>query len=72
MMYEVFYGINTKNVQPGFISSCENLIGINQIKQQEFTQSKTIEIFILYIGRIRFVINRPRKGKRIIKRKEIN
>ena len=34
--------------------------------------AKTIGIFILYIGRIHFVINRPRKGRRIIKRKEIN
>lgn len=34
--------------------------------------AKAIGIFILYIGRIRFVINRPGKGKRIAERKEIN
>ena len=35
-------GINTKNAQTDFIPSCENLIGINQIEQQEFTQSTSI------------------------------
>lgn len=34
--------------------------------------AKAIGILILYIGRIRFVINRPGKGKRIAERKEIN
>lgn len=34
--------------------------------------AKAIRIFILYIGRTRFVINRPGKGKRIAERKEIN
>ena len=34
--------------------------------------AKAIGIFILYIGRIRFVINRPGKGTRITERKEIN
>ena len=37
-----FDGINTNNAQLGFISSCENLIEINQIEQQEFTQSTNI------------------------------
>ena len=31
--------------------------------------AKAIGIFILYIGRISFVINRPVKGKRITERK---
>ena len=47
MMYEVFYGINTKNVQLGFIPSCDNLIGINQIEQQEFTQSTSVRTPII-------------------------
>lgn len=34
--------------------------------------AKAIGILILYIGRIRFVINRPGKGTRITERKEIN
>lgn len=34
--------------------------------------AKAIGIFILYIGRIRFVINRLGKGKEITERKEIN
>jgi hypothetical protein len=34
--------------------------------------AKAIGIFILYIGRIRFVINRSVKGKRITERKKIN
>ena len=34
--------------------------------------SKAIGIVILYIGKIRFVITRPGKGKRITERKEIN
>jgi len=34
--------------------------------------AKAVGIFILYIGKIRFVINRLEKGKRITKRKEIN
>ena len=34
--------------------------------------AKAVGIFILYIGRIRFVINRPEKGKRMTERKEIN
>lgn len=34
--------------------------------------AKAIGIFILYIGRIRFVINKLGKGKRITERKEIN
>lgn len=29
-------------------------------------------ILILYIGRIRFVINKPGEGKRMTERKEIN
>ena len=40
-------GINTKNAQPGFIPSYENLIGINQIEQQEFTQSTSIWTLII-------------------------
>ena len=35
-------GINTNNTQPGFIPSYENLIGINPIEKQEFTQSTSI------------------------------
>ena len=34
--------------------------------------AKAIGIFILYIGRIRFVINRLGKGGEITERKEIN
>ena len=34
--------------------------------------AKAIGIFILYIGRIRFVINRLGHGKGITERKEIN
>ena len=34
--------------------------------------AKAIGIFILYIGRIRFVINRLGHGKRITERKEID
>lgn len=34
--------------------------------------AKAIGIFILYIGRIRFVINRLGRGKEITERKEIN
>ena len=34
--------------------------------------AKAIGIFILEIGRIRFVINRLGRGKRITERKEIN
>lgn len=35
----------------------------------EVRVAKAIGIFILYIGGIRFVINRPVKGKRITERK---
>ena len=34
--------------------------------------ANAIGILILYIGKIRFVINRLRRGKRITKRKEIH
>ena len=34
--------------------------------------AKAIGIIILYIGKIRFVINRLGKGKRITEREEIN
>jgi hypothetical protein len=34
--------------------------------------AKAIGIFILYIGKIRFVINKLVKGKRITEREEIN
>ena len=34
--------------------------------------AKAIGIFILYIGRIRFLINRLEKGRTITERKEIN
>jgi hypothetical protein len=34
--------------------------------------AKAIGVFILYIGRIRFVINKLVKGKGITERKEIN
>lgn len=34
--------------------------------------AKALGILILYIGKIRFVINRLGKGKRITERKEIN
>lgn len=34
--------------------------------------AKAVGICILYIGRIRFVINKPGKGKRMTERKEIN
>ena len=34
--------------------------------------AKAIGIFILYIGRISFVINRPEEEKRMTERKEIN
>lgn len=34
--------------------------------------AKAIGIYILYIGKIRLVINRPGRRKRITERKEIN
>jgi hypothetical protein len=34
--------------------------------------AKAIGIFILYIGRVRFVINKLKKRKRITERTEIN
>lgn len=38
----------------------------------EVIVAKAIGILILYIGKIRFVINRLGKGKRITERTEIN
>jgi hypothetical protein len=44
----------------------------DKIAVREVIVAKAIGIFILYIGKIRFVINRLGRGKGITGRKEIN
>jgi len=55
-----------------FLFRGEMLIKKRKIVVGKVIVAKAIGVFILYIGRIRFVINKLGKGKGITERKEIN